>query len=187
MSRESSSEKLLYCSFCGKSQHEVRKLIAGPSVFICDECIELCNDIIREESTGDKGTKAATVLLGATLLGEPIRQHLPWVAAGIAGMGLLSLVFGYGDRKQCHKELAEQFIALRAVVELLDPEAATPTIQAAWEADFSRLNAKEPPALHALVTLCHNEQTLAVGRPENLQRLPLHRRLLASWVSFSAA
>src|SRR5690554_7694041 len=43
------SEKLLYCSFCGKSQHEVRKLIAGPSVFICDECVDLCNDIIREE------------------------------------------------------------------------------------------------------------------------------------------
>lgn len=53
MSDESRSKsddgKLLYCSFCGKSQHEVRKLIAGPSVFICDECVELCNDIIREE------------------------------------------------------------------------------------------------------------------------------------------
>src|SRR5471030_3223491 len=45
----SSAEKVLYCSFCGKSQHEVKKLIAGPSVFICDECIELCNDIIRDE------------------------------------------------------------------------------------------------------------------------------------------
>jgi ATP-dependent Clp protease ATP-binding subunit ClpX len=45
----SPSEKVLYCSFCGKSQHEVKKLIAGPSVFICDECIELCNDIIRDE------------------------------------------------------------------------------------------------------------------------------------------
>ncbi|MEJ6007171.1 ATP-dependent Clp protease ATP-binding subunit ClpX [Paucibacter sp. AS339] len=44
-----SSEKVLYCSFCGKSQHEVKKLIAGPSVFICDECIELCNDIVRDE------------------------------------------------------------------------------------------------------------------------------------------
>ncbi|TVL37961.1 ATP-dependent protease ATP-binding subunit ClpX [Shewanella algae] len=43
------SGKLLYCSFCGKSQHEVRKLIAGPSVYVCDECVELCNDIIREE------------------------------------------------------------------------------------------------------------------------------------------
>ncbi len=45
----SSGEKTLYCSFCGKSQHEVKKLIAGPSVFVCDECIELCNDIIRDE------------------------------------------------------------------------------------------------------------------------------------------
>ena len=45
-----SSEKNLYCSFCGKSQHEVKKLIAGPSVFICDECIDLCNDIIRDEA-----------------------------------------------------------------------------------------------------------------------------------------
>ncbi len=49
----SSSEKILYCSFCGKSQHEVKKLIAGPSVFICDECIELCNDIIRDEVTAE--------------------------------------------------------------------------------------------------------------------------------------
>ena len=59
MSEKASSEKLLYCSFCGKSQHEVRKLIAGPSVFICDECIELCNDIIREEIQGDKAAKGA--------------------------------------------------------------------------------------------------------------------------------
>ncbi len=47
--QKSSDGKILYCSFCGKSQHEVRKLIAGPSVYICDECVELCNDIIREE------------------------------------------------------------------------------------------------------------------------------------------
>ena len=51
--KKGSSEKLLYCSFCGKSQHEVKKLIAGPSVFICDECIDLCNDIIRDETTAD--------------------------------------------------------------------------------------------------------------------------------------
>jgi len=57
MSEKPGSEKLLYCSFCGKSQHEVRKLIAGPSVFICDECIELCNDIIREESQTEQGSK----------------------------------------------------------------------------------------------------------------------------------
>src|SRR5574341_2064980 len=62
--KPSSGEKLLYCSFCGKSQHEVRKLIAGPSVFICDECIELCNDIIREESATDKA-------------GRPTKSDLP--------------------------------------------------------------------------------------------------------------
>ena len=59
MSDKIGGEKLLYCSFCGKSQHEVRKLIAGPSVFICDECIELCNDIIREETQSETAGKGA--------------------------------------------------------------------------------------------------------------------------------
>jgi ATP-dependent Clp protease ATP-binding subunit ClpX len=57
--KAASSEKALYCSFCGKSQHEVKKLIAGPSVFICDECIDLCNDIIRDELPGLESVKAA--------------------------------------------------------------------------------------------------------------------------------
>ena len=55
--KKSGPEKLLYCSFCGKSQHEVKKLIAGPSVFICDECIDLCNDIVRDEVAGEQGAK----------------------------------------------------------------------------------------------------------------------------------
>jgi ATP-dependent Clp protease ATP-binding subunit ClpX len=55
----SSSEKTLYCSFCGKSQHEVKKLIAGPSVFICDECIDLCNEIIRDELPAGEDTREA--------------------------------------------------------------------------------------------------------------------------------
>jgi ATP-dependent Clp protease ATP-binding subunit ClpX len=62
----SSSEKILYCSFCGKSQHEVKKLIAGPSVFICDECIELCNDIIRDEVAAETDA-----------VGKPVRSDLP--------------------------------------------------------------------------------------------------------------
>ncbi len=53
--------KLLYCSFCGKSQHEVRKLIAGPSVFVCDECVELCNDIIREEIQEQAGEERSSL------------------------------------------------------------------------------------------------------------------------------
>jgi ATP-dependent Clp protease ATP-binding subunit ClpX len=52
--RKSGPEKLLYCSFCGKSQHEVKKLIAGPSVFICDECIDLCNDIVRDDVASEQ-------------------------------------------------------------------------------------------------------------------------------------
>jgi len=62
----SSSEKILYCSFCGKSQHEVKKLIAGPSVFICDECIDLCNDIIRDEVAAEAEQTA-----------RPARSDLP--------------------------------------------------------------------------------------------------------------
>ncbi len=57
--KKSGSEKLLYCSFCGKSQHEVKKLIAGPSVFICDECIDLCNDIIRDEISNEQAGKSS--------------------------------------------------------------------------------------------------------------------------------
>ena len=49
-------DKVFHCSFCGKSQHEVRKLIAGPSVYVCDECVALCNDIINEEARDDKTT-----------------------------------------------------------------------------------------------------------------------------------
>jgi len=57
---EQSAEKVLYCSFCGKSQHEIHKLIAGPSVFVCNECVELCNEIIREEEEKtERGTASA--------------------------------------------------------------------------------------------------------------------------------
>ena len=68
----SSSEKVLYCSFCGKSQHEVKKLIAGPSVFICDECIELCNDIVRDEVPTEGVTpKSARVICRSRARSKP--------------------------------------------------------------------------------------------------------------------
>src|SRR5512147_2050789 len=57
--KAATGEKALYCSFCGKSQHEVKKLIAGPSVFICDECIDLCNDIIRDETASEPAGKTS--------------------------------------------------------------------------------------------------------------------------------
>ena len=81
--------KLLYCSFCGKSQHEVRKLIAGPSVFVCDECVELCNDIIREEveekSSNLSGSKLPTpheinAILDEYVIGQPRAKKILAVA-----------------------------------------------------------------------------------------------------------
>ena len=78
MADKSSGDKLLYCSFCGKSQHEVRKLIAGPSVFICDECIELCNDIIREEGAdrGDGAHRQATSCRRRTRSAQILDQYV---------------------------------------------------------------------------------------------------------------
>jgi ATP-dependent Clp protease ATP-binding subunit ClpX len=64
-----SKQKTLYCSFCGKSQHEVRKLIAGPSVFVCNECIDLCNDIIREEVQEKTGAKVENIPIPADIMG----------------------------------------------------------------------------------------------------------------------
>jgi len=82
-------DKLLYCSFCGKSQHEVRKLIAGPSVFVCDECVELCNDIIREEVqekssrlTGSKlpNPEEINAILDEYVIGQPRAKKVLAVA-----------------------------------------------------------------------------------------------------------
>jgi ATP-dependent Clp protease ATP-binding subunit ClpX len=67
--------KLLYCSFCGKSQHEVRKLIAGPSVFVCDECVELCNDIIREEMQ-DKSSSSEDALPKPQEINEVLNEYV---------------------------------------------------------------------------------------------------------------
>ena len=82
-------EKLLYCSFCGKSQHEVRKLIAGPSVFVCDECVDLCNDIIRDEvlekEEGEDDTrlprpKEIHAMLDQYVIGQPAAKKILSVA-----------------------------------------------------------------------------------------------------------
>jgi ATP-dependent Clp protease ATP-binding subunit ClpX len=89
MADKPGSDKLLYCSFCGKSQHEVRKLIAGPSVFVCDECVSLCNDIIRDETQAE-GTKSATddlpvpqdicQILDEYVIGQPLAKKALSVA-----------------------------------------------------------------------------------------------------------
>ncbi len=82
------SEKLLYCSFCGKSQHEVKKLIAGPSVYVCDECVELCNDIILEELEDETSTavkklptpREINAILDDYVIGQEIAKKILSVA-----------------------------------------------------------------------------------------------------------
>ena len=90
------SGKLLYCSFCGKSQHEVRKLIAGPSVFICDECVELCNDIIREEV--QEQTADRTGLHGRNIRepGRPRSRTLPFPSMSRYGTFILAVLTAIG-------------------------------------------------------------------------------------------
>ena len=101
----SASEKTLYCSFCGKSQHEVKKLIAGPSVFICDECIDLCNDIIRDEVTPE-AEKAAKDGLPTPL---EIKQHLDGYVIGqqTAKRALSVAVYNHYKRLK-HKEKSKK-------------------------------------------------------------------------------
>jgi len=74
--KKSGPEKMLYCSFCGKSQHEVKKLIAGPSVFICDECIDLCNDIIRDDGTTEDPGKSTRDLPIPTEIRDVLDQYV---------------------------------------------------------------------------------------------------------------
>ncbi|MGH6912793.1 MAG: ClpX C4-type zinc finger protein, partial [Geminicoccales bacterium] len=68
-SGDGGAKSTLYCSFCGKSQHEVRKLIAGPNVFICNECVELCADIIKEEDRKNRKAAGPTVMTPAEIKG----------------------------------------------------------------------------------------------------------------------
>ncbi|PHS69003.1 MAG: ATP-dependent Clp protease ATP-binding subunit ClpX [Methylophaga sp.] len=73
---KNNDDKLLYCSFCGKSQHEVKKLIAGPSVFVCDECVDLCNDIIREEMQDSVEEQAETSLPTPREINEALDNYV---------------------------------------------------------------------------------------------------------------
>ncbi|WBA79607.1 ATP-dependent Clp protease ATP-binding subunit ClpX [Endozoicomonas sp. GU-1] len=112
--------KLLYCSFCGKSQHEVRKLIAGPSVFICDECVDLCNDIIREEIQDSSGEESSDKLpipreiketLDEYVIGQPRAKKVLSVAVY---NHYKRLRFGdaKGDKKKEEVELGKSNILL---------------------------------------------------------------------------
>ena len=126
-SKGNDSDRLLYCSFCGKSQHEVRKLIAGPSVFICDECVELCNDIIREEIQ-DKSTGAG----GSTLpVPHEIRNILDEYVIGQAQAKKNLAVAVYNHYKRLESRVKQGEVELaKSNVLLIGPTGSGKTLLA---------------------------------------------------------
>lgn len=131
----------------------------------------------------DKGTKSVTVALGATLMGAQLKVALPLVASAITALGLLSLVFGYGDRKQAHKELAEQFMGLAGEIERGPFDDMNDAELSRCVQTMATLNAKEPPALKTLVIMCEHEQAAADGNPGHVPLPAFHKRALADFLA----
>jgi ATP-dependent Clp protease ATP-binding subunit ClpX len=119
--------KLLYCSFCGKSQHEVRKLIAGPSVFVCDECVELCNDIIREE-VEEKGANIEGSKLPTP---REINQSLDEYVIGQAGAKKILSVAVYNHYKRLEAGIKKDDVELsKSNILLIGPTGSGKTLLA---------------------------------------------------------
>lgn len=121
--------KLLYCSFCGKSQNEVRKLIAGPSVFICDECVELCNDIIREEIEEKQGPSVTTKLPSPKEINRILDQYV--IGQSHAKKVLSVAVYNHYKRLQSGFKLKDDEVELgKSNILLIGPTGSGKTLLA---------------------------------------------------------
>jgi len=125
-SRSGDSSKILYCSFCGKSQHEVRKLIAGPSVYICDECVELCNDIIREELE-EKNATARNHLPKPREIMDVLDQYV--IGQGRAKKVLAVAVYNHYKRLEARQRQDEVELAKSNIL-LIGPTGSGKTLLA---------------------------------------------------------
>ncbi|HEY6543533.1 MAG TPA: ATP-dependent Clp protease ATP-binding subunit ClpX [Dokdonella sp.] len=125
-SRSGDNGKILYCSFCGKSQHEVRKLIAGPSVFICDECVELCNDIIREELE-EKAASARSDLPKPAEILDVLNQYV--IGQGRAKKVLAVAVYNHYKRLETRSRNEEVELAKSNIL-LIGPTGSGKTLLA---------------------------------------------------------
>jgi ATP-dependent Clp protease ATP-binding subunit ClpX len=128
MADKKSGEKLLYCSFCGKSQHEVKKLIAGPSVFICDECIDLCNDIIRDESTSETDGKSARDLPTPSEIRAILDQYV--IGQDLAKKILAVAVYNHYKRLRHQQKNSDDVELAKSNILLIGPTGSGKTLLA---------------------------------------------------------
>ena len=128
MADKSGSDKLLYCSFCGKSQHEVRKLIAGPSVFICDECVELCNDIIREEIQQNQPDKNSSDLPTPHEIRNILDQYV--IGQGQAKKALSVAVYNHYKRLRSSQGKSDDVELAKSNILLIGPTGSGKTLLA---------------------------------------------------------
>ncbi len=128
MADKQSNDKLLYCSFCGKSQHEVKKLIAGPSVFICDECVELCNDIIREEVQNEASGEGRSDLPVPHEIKEILDQYV--IGQEKAKKILAVAVYNHYKRLRNHTKSGEDIELSKSNILLVGPTGSGKTLLA---------------------------------------------------------